>query len=121
MRPGTKTNQVCKDAIKSENLILNRYKDVLPYDDTRVRLSGEGNDYINASHVFHDTGKAVFKYIVAQGPKENTSGDFWQMVWENQVRIIAMVTTLVEKGEMQKARHSLSWICFFPCGHGTAA
>ena len=115
MRPGSRTNKVCVDALKPENAALNRYKDVLPYDDTRVRLAGDGNDYINASHVFYDTGQAVFKYIVAQGPKENTSGDFWQMVWENQVRIIAMVTTLVEKGRLggeggQTCQGSISFV-----------
>lgn len=98
MRPGSEIPQVCSDACKKENLARNRYKDVLPYDDTRVRLVSETNDYINASHVSYDTGKAVFRYIVSQGPKPETTEHFWQMVWENQVRIISMVTTLVEAG-----------------------
>lgn len=31
-------------------------------------------------------------YIAAQGPLANTSADFWQMIWEQGVNVIAMVT-----------------------------
>lgn len=31
-------------------------------------------------------------YIATQGPLQNTCPDFWQMVWEQGVAIIAMVT-----------------------------
>ncbi len=34
------------------NYYLNRYKDVLPYDQTRVILkTNEDNDYINANYI----------------------------------------------------------------------
>lgn len=34
----------------TNNFKKNRYKDILPYDETRVQLSAE-SDYINASHL----------------------------------------------------------------------
>eukprot|EP00121_Abeoforma_whisleri_P015041 Awhi_evm1s13868 len=36
-------------------------------------------------------------YIAAQGPLSNTIGDFWQMVYENDSKIIINTTALVEK------------------------
>ena len=37
-------------------------------------------------------GGDEWSYIASQGPLSNTCQDFWQMVWEQGVAIIAMVT-----------------------------
>ena len=37
-------------------------------------------------------GGHEWSYIASQGPLSNTCQDFWQMVWEQGVSIIAMVT-----------------------------
>jgi protein tyrosine phosphatase len=34
-------------------------------------------------------------YIAAQGPMDNTAQHFWQMVWEQEVEVIAMLTKLI--------------------------
>ncbi|KPP58668.1 hypothetical protein Z043_123487, partial [Scleropages formosus] len=39
-----------------------------------------------------------WNYIATQGPLSNTCQDFWQMVWEQGVVIIAMVTAEEEAG-----------------------
>lgn len=37
-------------------------------------------------------GGEEWNYLSCQGPLSNTCQDFWQMVWEQGVAIIAMVT-----------------------------
>ncbi|KAF6327970.1 protein tyrosine phosphatase non-receptor type 3 [Rhinolophus ferrumequinum] len=82
-----------------QNLDKNRYKDVLPYDTSRVLLQGN-DDYINASYVNMEIPAAnlVNKYIAAQGPLPHTCAQFWQIVWDQKLSLIVMLTTLTERG-----------------------
>uniref|UniRef100_H2YJK1 protein-tyrosine-phosphatase n=1 Tax=Ciona savignyi TaxID=51511 RepID=H2YJK1_CIOSA len=77
-------NPVADYAKLPQNKDKNRYKNVITCDDSRVKLSPiEGDvysDYINSS--FIDGYDIERKFIAAQGPKENTSEDFWRMIWE---------------------------------------
>ncbi|XP_030349587.1 receptor-type tyrosine-protein phosphatase C isoform X2 [Strigops habroptila] len=92
-----------KEAKKSHNQNKNRYIDILPYDHNRVELSEipgyPGSDYINASYI--DGFKEPRKYIAAQGPKDETTDDFWRMIWEQKATIIVMVTRC-EEGKRNK-------------------
>ena len=52
--PQCRFNSADGDGRRIENASRNRYADVIPYDDTRVRLpptEGNPDGYINASHV----------------------------------------------------------------------
>lgn len=82
----------------SENMEKNRYKDVLPYDVTRVVLQDQEDDYINASHVKTEPACSVLRYVAAQGPLPHTCTHFWRTVWEQGVSVIIMLTTLTERG-----------------------
>ncbi|XP_020315368.1 receptor-type tyrosine-protein phosphatase V isoform X2 [Oncorhynchus kisutch] len=77
----------------------NRYPYILPYDHSRVRLSlldsQLHSDYINASYV--PGGCTERDFICTQGPLRSTIADFWRMVWEQNVKIIVMVTALKQK------------------------
>ncbi|XP_003930019.1 tyrosine-protein phosphatase non-receptor type 20 isoform X2 [Saimiri boliviensis] len=79
------------------NRAKNRYRDILPYDSTRVPL-GKSKDYINASYIrIVNCGEEYF-YIATQGPLLSTIDDFWQMVLENNSNVIAMITREIEGG-----------------------
>lgn len=43
----------------------------------------------------------VNRYIAAQGPLPNTTGDFWEMVWSQQCTLVVMLTTKVERGRVK--------------------
>ncbi|XP_019909843.2 tyrosine-protein phosphatase non-receptor type 21 isoform X5 [Esox lucius] len=98
----------CSIAQLPESGERNRFQDVLPYDDTRVELvpTKENNTgYINASHIRITVGGEEWNYIASQGPLSNTCQDFWQMVWEQGVAIIAMVTAEEEGGREKSFRY----------------
>ena len=79
-----------------QNRGLNRYRDVLPYDTSRVKLTTSPHgDYINASYV--EVPSAKRRYILAQGPLPGTSEHFWRMIWENNSKGIVMLNKIVEK------------------------
>ncbi|NXT77864.1 PTPRJ phosphatase, partial [Zapornia atra] len=82
----------------AENRGKNRYNNVLPYDISRVKLSGQSlatDDYINANYMPGYSSKKAF--IAAQGPLPNTIEDFWRMIWEKNIYSIVMLTKCVEQ------------------------
>jgi len=82
-----------------ENRIKNRYTNIIPYDHSRVKLVSAVSDYINASYI-RGYGNDV-SYIASQGPTSTTLPDFWLMVWQHNVNVIVMLTSLVEKGRVK--------------------
>ncbi|XP_068949410.1 tyrosine-protein phosphatase non-receptor type 13 isoform X12 [Petaurus breviceps papuanus] len=87
-----------------ENRRKNRYKNILPYDATRVPLGDEGG-YINASFIKMPVGNQEFVYIACQGPLPTTVADFWQMIWEQNATVIAMMTQEVEGEKIKCQRY----------------
>jgi len=120
---------------KTENRAKNRYKNILPFDHSRVKLVDKetkepGADYINANYVKQtvDLGEQADNvslcdlsgdggasneerydkdkvesnsktYIATQGCLPNTIEDFWNMIWQENVRVIVMTTKEVERGK----------------------
>lgn len=89
---------------RPENKSKNRYKNILPFDRTRVKLkdvdrSVVGSDYINASYIKGEAQGVGNDYIACQGCLKATVPDFWQMMWENDSRVIVMTTAVVERGK----------------------
>ncbi|VDM35729.1 unnamed protein product, partial [Hydatigera taeniaeformis] len=81
------------------NVRKNRYRDISPYDHTRVKILGADGDYINASFIEMTIPKAALrKYIASQGPLKTTCADFWEMCWEHDSELIVMLTDVGEQG-----------------------
>ncbi|GCB76996.1 hypothetical protein scyTo_0018409 [Scyliorhinus torazame] len=84
------------------NISKNRYRDISPYDATRVILKGT-DDYINANYINMEipSSSIINRYIACQGPLPNTCPDFWQMTWEQGSSLVVMLTTQVERGRVK--------------------
>lgn len=98
----------------------NRYNNIWPFEHSRVKLQGvptDGCDYVNANHI-----KAAWsnrRYIATQGPIPATFAvstfsisftavdsshcrqDFWNVVWQQDVRVIVMLTAEKEGGQIK--------------------
>jgi protein tyrosine phosphatase len=75
----------------------NRYADILAPDRTLVHIDGI-LPYINANYIDLSPSRRM---IACQGPIEETTFDFWKMIYYKKVKCILMVTPLVE-GYKQK-------------------
>ncbi|XP_018124215.1 protein tyrosine phosphatase, non-receptor type 2 S homeolog isoform X1 [Xenopus laevis] len=92
-----------KIAKNPENKSRNRYRDVNPYDHSRVKLQNMDNDYINASLVVVE--EAQRSYILTQGPLPNTCCHFWLMVWQQKSKAIVMLNRIIEKDAVKCAQY----------------
>ncbi|KTF75431.1 hypothetical protein cypCar_00044065, partial [Cyprinus carpio] len=92
---------------QEENVKRNRYKDILPFDHSRVKLtlktSNQDTDYINANFIKGIGGPEA--YIATQGPLPNTVLDFWRMIWEYKVMVIVMACREFEMGRKKCERY----------------
>ncbi|KAG7280119.1 hypothetical protein CRUP_003746 [Coryphaenoides rupestris] len=111
-----------KEGQRAENKNKNRYKNILPFDHTRVVLNDgdetePGSDYINANIIMvvtdimpeleskSNSSKLKKSYIATQGCLQNTISDFWRMVFQENSRVIVMTTKEVERGKSKCVKY----------------
>uniref|UniRef100_A0A8C6DDR8 Protein-tyrosine-phosphatase n=1 Tax=Moschus moschiferus TaxID=68415 RepID=A0A8C6DDR8_MOSMO len=98
-----------KEGQRPENKPKNRYKNILPFDTTRVILHDvddgvPGADYINANYI--RVGRGLGKvYIATQGCLPTTVAAFWAMVHQENTHVIVMTTREVERGRNKCFRY----------------
>merc|ERR1719345_327505 len=85
-----------------KNAGLNRYRNIVSYDHSRVMVKpnshNSNNDYLNANYI--GGHKQTRGYIAAQGPVPGSFNSFWQMMWDENVEGIVMVTNEVEGNKL---------------------
>ena len=98
-----------KEGVKPENRPKNRFKNILPFDHTRVVLDADpdvpGSTYINANYISGEIPGSEFCYIATQGCLPTTIVDFWRMVWQEKSLVIVMITNEVERGRNKCAHY----------------
>ncbi|XP_040903375.1 tyrosine-protein phosphatase non-receptor type 11b isoform X3 [Toxotes jaculatrix] len=104
-----------KEGQKPENKSKNRYKNILPFDTTRVEIRETdpdvpGSDYINANYIrsMHEEGRHTEEgkvFIATQGCLQNTVIDFWKMLYQENAHVIVMTTKEIERGRNKCVRY----------------
>ncbi|XP_030207075.1 tyrosine-protein phosphatase non-receptor type 11b isoform X3 [Gadus morhua] len=104
-----------KEGQRAENKSKNRYKNILPFDTTRVELREvdpevAGSDYINANYIrsFREEGRSGEEgkvFIATQGCLQITVVDFWKMVYQENTHVIVMTTKEMERGRNKCVRY----------------
>lgn len=111
-------------ACQGDNRKRDRYSNIQANENTRVKLGGNGeSDYINANYIddslfdeITDKGKKEkeeekegerrkMMYIASQSPIKETVGHFWQMVYEQRVKVVLMLTKEKEKYSRANERY----------------
>ncbi|TKS76658.1 Tyrosine-protein phosphatase non-receptor type 12 [Collichthys lucidus] len=96
-----------KIAEKQDNIKKNRYKDIVPFDHSRVKLTltttKNDTDYINASFIKGVSGSRA--YIATQGPLPHTVLDFLRMLWEYNIKVVVMACREFEMGKKKCERY----------------
>lgn len=90
----------------SYNFTHLHYKYFVSDDENRVKLLNMPNDYINASYISVSVGEQQLRYIACQGPVTDSVSDFWYMIWQEKINVIAMLTQVTEGG---KAKCNCYW------------
>ncbi|THZ81861.1 hypothetical protein D6C84_06208 [Aureobasidium pullulans] len=102
---GSPTHSMPKSSIQIAGIekgSKNRYNNIWPYEHSRVKLQdvpSHGCDYFNANYIA--SARSHKRYIATQGPIPATFTDFWNVIWQQDARVIVMLTAEKEGGQVK--------------------
>ncbi|CAB1329552.1 unnamed protein product, partial [Coregonus sp. 'balchen'] len=91
-----------KEGQTAENKSKNRYKNILPFDTTRVEIREADTDSMHEEGCHVEEGKV---FIATQGCLQNTVVDFWKMVYQENTHVIVMTTKEMERRRNKCVRY----------------
>ncbi|CDW54172.1 Receptor type tyrosine protein phosphatase [Trichuris trichiura] len=94
--PGRPDVTEAKAFLSQLNMDKNRYIDIPCLDKTRVKLQQQKVDYIHANWV--ECPELNAKVIMCQAPLDITTEDFYHMLYQEKVALIACLTKVTEGG-----------------------
>ncbi|KFD67119.1 hypothetical protein M514_20739 [Trichuris suis] len=94
--PGRPDVSEAKAFLTQLNKDKNRYIDIPCLDRTRVKLQQRKADYIHANWV--ECPELNIKVIMCQAPLDDTVEDFYHMLYQEKVGLIACLTKVTESG-----------------------
>ncbi|XP_029768223.1 receptor-type tyrosine-protein phosphatase C-like [Terrapene carolina triunguis] len=94
-------NIFCNPTCKVKNQTIEGLKECLPYNIT----VGYNECPKISSHVIHIPPGISYQIPYLLGPKDETTDDFWRMIWEHKATIIVMVTRCEENNRNKCAQY----------------
>lgn len=91
----------------NENYDLNRYQNIFSADKEVLKVPKTSTNecgYINGC--FFDLANCNVNFYACQAPLVNTFNDFWNMIWQESIDLIVMLTNWTE-GSQEKANNYL--------------
>ncbi|CAK1544316.1 unnamed protein product [Leptosia nina] len=84
---------------KSKRIVMERSRnivsDVVPYDDSRLRLKTDPDAYINASY-YKQLSSWCVPLVISKCPDETDTEIFWKAMFENNITCIVCLLTEIE-------------------------
>uniref|UniRef100_A0A915BNT7 Tyrosine-protein phosphatase domain-containing protein n=2 Tax=Parascaris univalens TaxID=6257 RepID=A0A915BNT7_PARUN len=87
----------------TENLMKNRYKNIVLFDEGAVILSTGKRDKSSDTYIHATNIKTKFgNYVLAQSPKPETLNDWYRMIWQLNIAVIVCLIPLSTKEDCAK-------------------
>eukprot|EP01130_Rhizamoeba_saxonica_P000369 TRINITY_DN10335_c0_g1_i1.p1 TRINITY_DN10335_c0_g1~~TRINITY_DN10335_c0_g1_i1.p1 ORF type:complete len:330 (-),score=56.20 TRINITY_DN10335_c0_g1_i1:54-1043(-) len=89
------------ESLAKVNEMKNRYPNILALDETLVKLENfedllQSSDYVHANFV--DSPNRKREFIATQAPMPDQFDTFWNMIIQQKVSVVVMLTSLAENG-----------------------
>ncbi|XP_075992722.1 tyrosine-protein phosphatase non-receptor type protein myopic isoform X2 [Anticarsia gemmatalis] len=91
----TKENMTRSKTIAMQHTSGNIVSEIVPFDDSRLRLKSDPDAYINASY-YKQLAPWCIPLVISKNPSEDEYSIFWKAILENKISCIACLLSEIE-------------------------